>query len=681
MLRIYRRSSNLHFRFTAPSDRALSFSSRSTIPLSHHLPLPQHPTRHPSLTRQLHQTPACYQHAAAQSAPSDETVQAGDDIMGKRQVHNAPLTSFRQLADRTLVHEAIVQNITHKMGLSSMTPVQSMTVSETLGGADVLAQAKTGTGKTLAFLIPVLNNILRHDPSLAQTHLRRRVKATDIRAIIISPTRELAEQIAAEARRVTEGLGVVVQIAVGGTAKRSALTEMQRRGCHLLVATPGRLKDILSDPRSGVDAPDLQNLVLDEADRLLDQGFSQDLLEIMGMLPDKTASKRQTLMFSATVPQEVMQMVRQTMQPTFHFLRTVEEGETPTLERVPQKLVAVRGWENMLPTLLELCSRQMAASHDDMPFKAIVYLNATANVGLAASTFRNLRPAGAGHFGNKHPLHPTEIIEMHARLSQAQRTRNSEQFRNATNAILFSSDVTARGMDFPNVTHVIQLGAPPERESYVHRIGRTARGNKDGEGWLFASEVEMSETRKRLKGLPLRPDTSLGCAGLDMSQPANVPDHVAENLTAVGEASKLVSSEDKSKAFLAYLGSYGFLDRRQLLESLNRLSQYGWGMSSPPSIPPMLVRKLGLTRLAQEGLLTVGEARSASSRSDGPRGGGRPGFGSGPRRSSREEPRPDGFTRRSGGAFTGARGRESRGRDGRQGGRGGGAAVGREKNF
>ena len=127
---------------------------------------------------------------------------------------------------------------------------------------------------------------------------RRSVTSKDIRSIIISPTRELAEQIAQEAMKVTRGTGVVVQAAVGGTQKREKLQAIRREGCHLLVGTPGRLKDILSDPMSGVEAPRLSSFVLDEADRLLDDGFAPDIEEITQLLPNRRDVDRQTLLFS-----------------------------------------------------------------------------------------------------------------------------------------------------------------------------------------------------------------------------------------------------------------------------------------------------------------------------------------------------------------------------------------------
>ena len=458
-----------------------------------------------------------------------------------------------------------------------------------------LAQARTGTGKTLAFLIPVLQNIINYDPNLEQRTFRR--SPIDIRAIVISPTRELAEQIAVEARKVTSNTGVVVQTAVGGTAKGMHMRQMREQGCHLLVGTPGRLNDILSDPRSQVRAPNLSALVLDEADRLLDAGFLPEITNIQRQLPSRRDIDRQTLLFSATVPDEVMQIVHETMKPDFKFVRTVQKGEQQTHEKIPQKQVSVRGFANFLPALLELCKRGLASQDSAMPFKAIVYFGATAEVILAAQTFRNLKAPGSSVFHN-HPLHPARIIEIHARLDQASRTKAADNFRRAESAILFSSDVTARGMDFPNVTHVIQMGIPTSSDTYIHRIGRTGRGDKPGEGWLILADFEAQEARYRLKKLPLVGDESLETAQVDMSQDAQLPEHVATNLTQIVDASRAIDPERKSIAYTANLGLYGWLPHKQdLVDSLNDRAKYCWAMEEPPSVPPGLLQKLGFARV------------------------------------------------------------------------------------
>lgn len=448
---------------------------------------------------------------------------------------------------------------------------------------------------------------------------------------MISPTRELAEQIASEARKLTRNTGVVVQAAVGGTAKGMHLRQMREQGCHLLVGTPGRLNDLLSDPRSQVRAPSLSAFVLDEADRLLDAGFLPEITNIQHQLPSRRDIDRQTLLFSATVPDEIIKIVRETMKPDFKFVRTVQKGEQQTHERISQKQVSVRGFANFLPALLELCKRELARKDSTMPFKAIVYFGATAEVILAARTFGNLKTPGSSVF-QKHPLHPARVIEMHARLSQEQRTRAADTFRRAQSAIMFSSDVTARGMDFPNVTHVIQMGIPVNKDTYIHRVGRTGRGEKSGEGWLIMADFEAQEARHRLTNLPLVKDKSLETAQVDMSQDAQLPEHVATSLTQIVDASRAIHQEQKSAAYVANLGLYQWTPHKaDLVDSLNDRAKYCWAMEEPPTVSRGLAAKLGLSRVQG---LAIGSSsfdngpgdRFSQDRSSGYQSGGSRGY-------------------------------------------------------
>lgn len=510
-----------------------------------------------------------------------------------------------------------------------------------------LAQAKTGTGKTLAFLVPTLQNIL-NDPNVDMSMVGRRQNRTgpsEIRALIISPTRELAEQIAVEARKVAFGTGLIVQTAVGGTQKRSGLQKIQREGCHLLIGTPGRLKDILSDPWTGVSAPKLNTLILDEADRLLDQGFAPDVKEIQGMLPDPATVDRQTLMFSATVPREVMQMVRQTLKPNFKHVNTVREDEVPTHHRVPQKLVYLNGLENGLPAVLELASTWQArrdSGEELRPFKAIVYLNSTAETKISADAFNALYSSAEFRQSS---LGGLKMLEINSRLTQQLRTRSAESFRRAREGILFSSDVTARGMDFPDVTHVVQVGVPRDRETYIHRIGRTGRAGKEGEGWLFVHRGEQDVLRKRLGRLPIEHDsTTLSTAKVDMTLPQNSASPEGKIVNQVKEALADCSAVTKIQSYMGQLGTAtgNFSRKRDAIFALNQMFSAAYGMDQPPALNPRLMQQMGLG--SSDGV-TVGNDRP---RREGgfSRGGDRGGFSRGGDRSgfSRGGDR-DGFSR------------------------------------
>lgn len=552
---------------------------------------------------------------------------------------DGPATEFRQLASRGLVHPNVVRTIVSQMRLTNMTDVQTRTINEALSGVDIIAQARTGTGKTLGFLIPVIQRIIQNTPQLGEKPRGyKRATAEDIRAIVISPTRELAEQIAVEARKLVSNTGLVVQTAVGGTMKRQMLQRTQREGCHLLIGTPGRLRDILSDPYSGVKAPKLNALVMDEADRLLDDGFTAEIDEIKQYLPDPAEVERQNLMFSATVPRDVVDLVRKTMRPGFHFAKCIDENEAPTHERVPQKFVALAGFENIMPALYEFAIQQhrLSQAGDTRPFKAIIYFNSTSEVKLASSVLYKL----SGGFKRNTALSGLRGYEIHSKLSQSQRTRAADDFRACKSGMLFSSDVTARGMDFPDVTHVIQIGLPKDRDTYIHRIGRTGRAGKEGEGWLFLTPLEEQEARRRLHGLPLTEATNqLETASVDMSEAAELPENVGRILTDVVEAHKKVYPDELEDAFRGLFGGYMWYgDRQHLLESANRLAEFGWGMPTPPQPPSSFY-----------------QVSNRRSRGGGRSFGGRPGGGFGGRQGG-------GFNDRQGGGFGDRQGGGSGGR-------------------
>ncbi|CAD6445782.1 c6d9b6ad-aaf7-4bfd-8912-4ed2c9670287 [Sclerotinia trifoliorum] len=550
---------------------------------------------------------------------------------------NKVINRFDELTKYGLVHPNVINEITDTMKLETMTEVQTMTINQALQGTDIIAQARTGTGKTIGFLLPTIQNILEKSPELASRQRYSRARPSDIRAIIISPTRELAEQIAVEAVKITRNTDLIVQVAVGGSSKREMLRKVQREGCHILVGTPGRLQDLLTDEYSQVSAPGITTLVLDEADRLLDDGFSKDIENIEALLPNRKEVDRQTLLFSATVPREVMRLVKRTLKPGYQFVQTVKEGDVATHEKIPQKIAATVGLENTMPALVELCKTgiEKANTEGTSPFKAIVYFNSTASVQLAGEIFKGIDS-----------LQSLETSAIHGKLSQERRTRVTDRFRRARSAIMFSSDVTARGMDFPNVTHVIQVSVPRDRDTYIHRVGRTGRGGKEGEGWLIMMQSEIPAARRLLSALPITPDRTLATALVDMKKDAQLPAAVAEILNEVGQATKRVDREVKVDAYMAAIGGgRGGQNNRDLMISLNDMVKYGWGWEKPPLMSPGMAQKLGVAKLpgmnighaGREDDDSIGGERGfgSSSGGDGGRGfgssggGGGRGFGSG----------------------------------------------------
>lgn len=467
-----------------------------------------------------------------------------------------------------------------------------------------VAQARTGTGKTIGFLVPTIQKIIQNDPSLASRN-RDRVDATNIRAIIISPTRELAEQISAEAQKLCRHTNVKVQTAVGGMNKAMMLRKTKFEGCHLLVGTPGRLLDLLSDEYSGIDAPNLEALVLDEADRMLDVGFEKELQQIVRLLPGRREKPRQTLLFSATIPKDVVQIARVYVDASnFQFVQTIKADEAPTHEKVPQHIVPVDGFEQLTPTILEIIEKAQNGEHGPDPVKAICFFNNTAVVKLMDETFQYLSRS-------LRSLPPTYAI--HSGLDQRQRSRVAENFRRAESAILISSDVTARGMDFPNVTHVIQIGVPPTRDQYIHRLGRTGRANKSGQGWLVLRKDDISDARKTLPGLPIKRNDSLKCASFDTRNAERGTE--PQNFGEVANAMRRVRFGVMREAYEKFMISSNYTDQ-STVDAVNWWVTTQGGRREPPPVSQKIMNAVPPLRRLQG--ITVEEDRG---RRDDSRGG------------------------------------------------------------
>ncbi len=538
-------------------------------------------------------------HQQQAQAYAEENARAEDFGAEDISAVNREFTKFQELGDAGVVDQRVISTLVDRMGIHTMTEVQRMTINECLDGTDVIAQARTGTGKTLAFLMPIVQRMLK-DPDFG----RKQPSIGDTRALIISPTRELAEQIGEEAKKIVQGTGVQVQLAVGGTQKQYHLRLMQNKGCHILVGTPGRIKDLLSDPYNGLGMENIQTFVLDEADRLLDIGFSDDIREIQTYMPKQTRQARQTLMFSATMPRTVVGLVRETMKPDFKFVRTVDPDEAATHESVPQHIVFLQGLQNQIPAITEIAHKAIQAHKQDpeknMPFKAIAFFRSLNEVKMAYETLRNYRdPSVKGGMFAPHPLAPCKIIEMSSQLDQRQRTANSQAFRNAESAIFISSDVAARGMDFPNVSHVIQVGAPSRREDYVHRLGRTGRAGKPGQGWLLLQNDERNEYRQLANSLHAKniyEDDTLETGKLDMTQPTQLSAQTAQIMQMVESGVRNVSRLDKARAYqsmMSVLNQSGNSSKQEIVNQVNELATYGWGLEAPPHVTRSWADKIG----------------------------------------------------------------------------------------
>lgn len=305
-----------------------------------------------------------------------------------------------------------------------MSPVQQKVLTELpTFDSDCLVQAKTGTGKTLAFLLPALHSLLT-------SHALPRGQ---VAILILSPTRELALQIAKECNSVTARLQKKLEChtAYGGTSKERDLKLFMSGDPKIVVATPGRLNDYLSDETVAYKFATMKTLILDEADQMLEAGFLIAINEILSRLPSKSQAKWQGMCFSATMPQKISGVLPKVLKNGHTHLSTIDPDETPTIDRVPQHSVVVPSAAEVYSTLFTLLQTEYDAAPDN--FKVIVFGTTANGVALMHSLFSSLLA------GND----KMQVFQLQSRLSQAVRTRTTNEFKAAPAGIMFASDVSA----------------------------------------------------------------------------------------------------------------------------------------------------------------------------------------------------------------------------------------------
>jgi ATP-dependent RNA helicase RhlE len=335
-------------------------------------------------------------------------------------------------------------------GFIHPTPIQAGAVPAGLTGKDVLGIAQTGTGKTAAFALPILQG-------MAAAPLRPRRFAT--RALILSPTRELAVQIEQEFKKFGTGLGLNTVLVVGGVGRSGQVNRMSR-GADIVVGTPGRICDLMSTRHLLIDQT--QFFVLDEADRMLDLGFMPDIRKVVAALP----SRRQSALFSATMPKEIAHLAEGLLRDPVR-VRIESTAATPVLVEQSVHFVEASGKRHLLSQLL----RDPAIS------SAIVFT-------------RTKR--GADRVALQLNVEKISATAMHGNLGQNARQRALEQFKAGQVRILVATDLAARGIDVAGISHVFNYELPNEPESYVHRIGRTARNGAKGLAVAFCDATELS---------------------------------------------------------------------------------------------------------------------------------------------------------------------------------------------
>jgi ATP-dependent RNA helicase MSS116 len=465
---------------------------------------------------------------------------------------------FADLPINALTRRALAETFKYEF----MSPVQSETLPPILHGKDCLAKAKTGTGKTLGFLIPTIEKVIGlRDANMIVGNL--------IPCLVLSPTRELAAQIAKEAELLLTFIPKMTTVTIfGGTNINKDVRALSGR-VDFLVATPGRLLDHLQNYGLAQRLAMVNTLIMDEADQLLDMGFRPDIEKILRLL-EPSKGTRQTLLFSATVPPSVKEIAKLSLRAGYSFVDTVGEEQEQTHKHVRQEIV-VCGNDAQVVHMAAALDQHIAAVPDA---KVMVFFCTARLTQSMALLFQSM-----GY---------SNVMQIHSRLSQPARTKVSERFKQSRSAILFSSDVSARGMDYPDVTFVLQVGIV-EREQYIHRLGRTARAGKSGGGMIILAPYEHNSMRRDLKDMPLQD-----------SYPPITPALTNKVNTALsrvpGNAELKAATEQAYRAWLGYyngnLRKCGF-DKPSLVQEANRVAGY-LGLVQQPSLLKKTVGMMGM---------------------------------------------------------------------------------------
>lgn len=348
------------------------------------------------------------------------------------------------------------------------TPVQKYAIPIILGGRDLMACAQTGSGKTAAFLVPILNQMFERgassNPPSNRPYYRRKQYPL---GLVLAPTRELATQIFEEAKKFSYRSRMRPAVLYGGNNTSEQMHELDL-GCHLIVATPGRLDDIIN--RGKIGLANLRFLVLDEADRMLDMGFEPQIRRIVEQHDMPPTGQRQTLMFSATFPKNIQELASSFLS-NYIFLAVGRVGSTS--ENITQTIIWVNEHDKR-SYLLDLMSRLREGSADYTPDSLTLIFVETKKGADALEEFL---------YQNKHP-----VTSVHGDRSQREREEALKCFRSGDCPILVATAVAARGLDIPHVKHVINYDLPSDVEEYVHRIGRTGRMGNLGTATSFFND-------------------------------------------------------------------------------------------------------------------------------------------------------------------------------------------------
>lgn len=355
------------------------------------------------------------------------------NISEKAEVVYTPKHKFADFALNNILQENLV-----RAGFVAPSAIQDQTIPFALDGRDVIGLANTGTGKTAAFLLPILQKLYKD--RFTQS------------VLIMAPTRELAQQIDDEFRKFSNGMKLYSATCVGGVNINGQIRQIKRNP-HIIIGTPGRLKDLMG--QGILRLQNIDTLVLDEADRMLDMGFVNDIREIVSQIP----GKRQTLCFSATMSDGVKAIVHDFMENP----ELVSVKVTETNDHIYQDIVAFNDDEHRKELLVEMLKTS--------EFEKVIVFGET--------------KFGVQRLSDKLETHGIRSEAIHGNKSQGQRNRALKSFKTNEAKVLVATDVAARGLDIPNVSHVINYDTPQTYDDYVHRIGRTGRGGNRGTALTF----------------------------------------------------------------------------------------------------------------------------------------------------------------------------------------------------
>ena len=381
------------------------------------------------------------------------------------------------------LHETLQQAL-EGLGFTTPTPVQEQAIPAALAGKDLLVSSQTGSGKTAAFLLPTLNALAGEE---AFVSFKDRMKAvTQPTILVISPTRELAQQVSQDAIAFVRHMkGVRIAAIMGGMPFGKQIQQL--KGAQVVVATPGRLLDLVN--RRQIKLDKVESLIVDEADRMLDLGFSEDL-EAIGEL---AANRNQTLMFSATFADRIIRLAERMMNDPQRI--AIETGHSTNTD-VTQTLHWTDGFEHKKKLLTHWLS-------DESVDQAVVFASTQEDTDMLAEEL-----AEAGH----------SVVALHGAMPQTVRNRRLRSIREGRAKILVATDVAARGLDVPTISHVINFGLPMKNEDYVHRIGRTGRAGRTGQAVTLATYRERGKIRALEDYLDARLNVS-EIEGLEPSPP------------------------------------------------------------------------------------------------------------------------------------------------------------------